>query len=502
MQLESESDIEPGRVLAGKFRIEQVLGRGGMGVVVAATHLQLDERVALKFLLPEALANPETVKRFEREARAAVKIKSEHVARVTDVGQLENGSPYMVMEFLNGMDLGAYLERMGPLPVSEAVSYLTQACEAIAEAHSLGIIHRDLKPANLFRIIRSDGSASIKVLDFGISKVTTGAEAAMTHTSSMMGSPYYMSPEQMTSAKNVDARADIWALGIILHELLTGKVPYDGDTIPEVCARVLQNEPPAVREFRDDVPIEVERVIARALAKDRSNRFAHVADFTGALAPFGGDDAHRSVDRISRVLGVVTTQRGSLSEFSDERGLTGPQRQESTLGGAAHTQTDYAPPTTNNRPLLLSLLLVLLAGGVGAWVALYDSTPPEAPGLPVASEASALSGDEGEGAAAAKTTETPPGEAPGKDDSQAETEPRQKAPPTSSEPPSAKLTSPTASRETAPQLKAVVQPAPATPRPTAAPAPRPAPAPQPAPTVRPPSNPKPADPSSLYLDRK
>src|SRR6186713_679861 len=164
---DKHATLKPGVVLAGKFRIERVLGQGGMGVVVAAHHLQLDERVALKFLLPDALDNAEAVARFEREARAAVKIKSEHVARVTDVGVMDNGSPYMVMEFLNGMDLGQYLEQQGPLPIDEAIHYLLQACEAIAEAHSLGIVHRDLKPANLFRILRADGTPSIKVLDFG-----------------------------------------------------------------------------------------------------------------------------------------------------------------------------------------------------------------------------------------------------------------------------------------------------------------------------------------------
>src|SRR5690606_33682382 len=159
--------------------------------------------------------------RFEREARAAVKIKSEHVARVIDVGTLETGSPYMVMEYLSGVDLAQYLERSGPLSISEAVDYVVQAMEAIAEAHSLGIVHRDLKPANLFRIVRSDGTPSIKVLDFGISKV--GTDHSMTQTSSMMGSPYYMSPEQMVSSKSVDARTDIWSLAIILYELVAGR---------------------------------------------------------------------------------------------------------------------------------------------------------------------------------------------------------------------------------------------------------------------------------------
>jgi serine/threonine-protein kinase len=200
--------VQEGEVLAGKYRVERVLGVGGMGVVVSALHLQLDERVALKFLLPEALANPEAVARFAREARAAVKIKSVHVARVSDVGTLETGAPYMVMEFLHGQDLSAVLRDRGPLPYPDAVEFVLQACEALSEAHALGIVHRDLKPANLFLITAADGSPCVKVLDFGISKLTSPSASdpdyAMTKTQAVMGSPLYMSPEQMTSSRGVD----------------------------------------------------------------------------------------------------------------------------------------------------------------------------------------------------------------------------------------------------------------------------------------------------------
>src|SRR3954454_18638740 len=222
-----QDEIAEGRVLAGKYRIERVLGRGGMGVVVAAHHIHLDEKVAIKFLLPEAVANAEVLGRFVREARAAVRIKSEHVARVSDVGTLEGGEPYMVMEYLEGSDLAEWLLQRGALPVEQAVEFLLQASEAIAEAHALGIVHRDLKPANLFVVRRADGLLSIKVLDFGISKVTDASMAAgaATSTLALMGSPLYMSPEQMESARTADARSDIWSLGVILYELLTGACP-------------------------------------------------------------------------------------------------------------------------------------------------------------------------------------------------------------------------------------------------------------------------------------
>jgi serine/threonine-protein kinase len=235
--------VQEGEVLAGKYRVERVLGVGGMGVVVAALHIGLDERVAIKFLLPEALGNPEAVARFAREARAAVKIKSLHVARVSDVGVLETGAPYMVMEFLQGQDLSQRVRDHGPLSIQEAVDFILQACEAIAEAHALGMVHRDLKPANLFLTRMADGSPCVKVLDFGISKVTSpsssGQDFGMTKTQAVMGSPLYMSPEQMASSRDVDGRTDIWALGTILYELLTGRVPFLGDTMPQLCAMIL-----------------------------------------------------------------------------------------------------------------------------------------------------------------------------------------------------------------------------------------------------------------------
>src|SRR6266511_1188050 len=225
----NDPPVHEGEILAEQYRVERVQGVGGMGVVVVATHLQLEERVAIKVLVKEALGNAEAVARFAREARAAVKIKSEHVARVIDVGTLETGAPYMVMEYLEGGDLSQVLQSRGALPVEDAVEYVLQTCEAIAHAHVLGIVHRDLKPANLFLIRRPDGTAAIKVLDFGISKVMpakgSSSDNAMTRTRAVMGSPLYMSPEQMTSTRDVDGRTDIWALGVILYELLSGQPP-------------------------------------------------------------------------------------------------------------------------------------------------------------------------------------------------------------------------------------------------------------------------------------
>jgi serine/threonine-protein kinase len=298
----------PGTVLAGKYRVDRVLGEGGMGVVVAATDLQLERRVAIKFLLPDYAQHHEASQRFLREARASVKIQSEHVARVIDVGTMDSGAPYMVMEFLEGRDLAAVIDEQ-KLPVEEAVAHVLEACDAIAEAHSVGIVHRDLKPANLFLARQPDGSSRIKVLDFGISKAmmtnTTGIDPSLTRTSSMMGSPLYMSPEQMKSAKKVDPRTDIWALGVILYELLTGKPPFYAESIPELSAKVLLEEYESIRTTRSDVPEALEAVVKRALAKDTGARFPTVADFAHALAPFGPARTRINVERASRVLKIT-----------------------------------------------------------------------------------------------------------------------------------------------------------------------------------------------------
>jgi eukaryotic-like serine/threonine-protein kinase len=292
-------------VLADKYRIERELGRGGMGIVLSAIHIQLEERVAIKFLLPDLSHDPALVARFLREGRAAIKIRSEHVVRVRDVATLPGGTPYMVMEYLQGKNFEELLEEQGRLPPELAVDHLLQATEALAEAHALGMVHRDLKPANLFLAHRADGSPCVKVLDFGITKVTESAGAVnfdATKTSIVMGSPRYMSPEQMRSSRTIDARADIWALGVILHELVTGAAPFDGTTMPDLLAAILQDPPPPLRRHRPDAPQELEAIVARCLEKEPAARYADVAELTQALAPFGSPSARVSADRVSRVI--------------------------------------------------------------------------------------------------------------------------------------------------------------------------------------------------------
>ncbi len=315
--------IREGEVLAGKYLVERVLGAGGMGVVVAARHLQLETQVAIKFLRPSMLANEEAVARFAREARAAVRITSEHVARVFDVGTLENGAPYMIMEYLDGADLSSWLHERGPLPIEEAIDFVLQACEAIAEAHALGIVHRDLKPANLFCIRSADGRSSIKVLDFGISKITSsgsGSSMVLTQSATPMGSPFYMSPEQMEANHAVDARTDVWALGVILYELITGKVPFHGETLPEVALKIATRPAPPFGEFRLDAPAGLEAVVARCLEKDRRRRYRSVAELALALLVFAPRRANASVEKVVAIMQAAGLSDTAVSPSSRPRG--------------------------------------------------------------------------------------------------------------------------------------------------------------------------------------
>ncbi len=305
----------PGTVLAGKYRVERVLGQGGMGVVVEARHMALDERVALKFLLPEYAKHPEAAARFLREARNAVRIKSEHVARVSDVGTLDSGAPYMVMEYLEGRDLAGVLEKSGVIAISDAVDYVIQGCEAIAEAHSHGIVHRDLKPANLFLSKRPDGMPIVKVLDFGISKSGTAVDN-LTKTTASMGSALYMSPEQMAQTRSVDHRTDIYALGISLYELLAGKQPFYADTLPQLCCEILTGIPTPLRTARPDVPEPLALTIERAYARDRGARFQSVAEFVVALAPFAPPRTQNTIERVARLGGLPIPPSTSSGVFS------------------------------------------------------------------------------------------------------------------------------------------------------------------------------------------
>lgn len=283
------STVQPGEVLLGKYRVERVLGKGGMGIVVAARHVHLGELFAIKMLLPEAMDHHEAVERFLREARASAKLKGEHVARVHDVGSLENGIPYMVLEYLDGQDLKKVVRSRGGLPLDEAALYVYQACEAVSEAHSNGIVHRDLKPANLFLIQRPNGSPCVKVLDFGISKEidpTNQLSSDLTRTGAFMGSPLYMSPEQMANIKAADVRTDIWALGVILYELAVGRVPFTAAAVTELVTKVLTTSPIAPSLARPGIPTAFDAIVLKCLEKQPEHRFQSVRELMEQLLPY------------------------------------------------------------------------------------------------------------------------------------------------------------------------------------------------------------------------
>jgi serine/threonine-protein kinase len=289
-----------GEIFVEKYRVDKILGHGGMGVVAMCTHLALNEAVAIKMLRKDVLDDADAVERFMREAQAAVKLKSEYVARVIDVGRSSANVPYMVMEYLDGQDLGQLLEERKTLGVPWAVEITMQCCEALAEAHSLAIVHRDVKPTNLFVTWRPDGSAIIKVLDFGISKALTGNAMALTQTQSLLGTPAYMSPEQMRSARNVDARTDLWSLGTVLFEMLEGRRPFEAESFSEMCVKVAVDPPGAMKQ----TPPALQQVVLRCLEKAPDERYASMADLARDLVPFAQDphQAQVLVERMTRTL--------------------------------------------------------------------------------------------------------------------------------------------------------------------------------------------------------
>lgn len=302
-----EMPFVPGEIVAGKYEVIELLGVGGVGFVVAANHIELGEKIALKFLRPEMLIREDVVARFAQEAMAAVRIKNEHVARVFDVGVLPNGCPFIVMEFLDGRDLYDVVVHDGPQPVKRAVDYVLQACEALADAHSRGIVHRDVKPENLFLIQRSEGMELIKVLDFGISKVAlTGSafksKVPLVRTMLPMGSPVYMSPEQIRASKDIDVRTDIWSMGCVLHELLTGKPAFDAPSLTQLSATILEEHPPRPSEICATVPPELDAIVARCLQKVPERRFQNMAELALALYPFGPRRARHSAERCCMLL--------------------------------------------------------------------------------------------------------------------------------------------------------------------------------------------------------
>ncbi len=361
----AELPVQLGGIVDEKFRVERVLGTGGMGVVVEATHLWLRQRVALKFIRREIARDQTSVARFLREARACVQLKNEHVARIMDVGALADDTPYLVMEYLEGQNGDELLRAGGPLPSATAVAYVLQACVGMAEAHALGIVHRDLKPHNLFVTTSASGRPLIKILDFGISKAAlAGADDhALTDSRTIVGSPAYMAPEQMESSKDVDARADIWSLGAILFALVTGGPPFHGQTLLQLCARVAAGTREPLDHAALGVPAELVAVIDACLSIAPARRPQDLAELAASLAPFtpGGDALAAEVAETLGATGATPTRPRPRPERATSGALA------TTVASGTETGEDRSPPRRRSG-LIAALAVAAIAVAVAAWV--------------------------------------------------------------------------------------------------------------------------------------
>ena len=321
-----------GSVLDERFAIDQVLGQGGMGCVFLARHLELEQPVAIKLLRPGRADGARGALRLLREARASARIKSEHVVRVLDVVSRQKAAPYIVMEYLEGRDLARHLAQQGPMLVRQAANVVAQACEAVAEGHRLGIVHRDLKPSNIFLCEGKAAGHLVKVLDFGISKSEDENAEQLTHSHALLGSPVYAAPEQLQSSHSVDARADIWSLGVVLYECVTGQRPFSGSNLAHVCTQILQGHPVPLERYCADLPSGFRSLVLRCLEKAPADRYASVEELLRALAPFAPEAASSSLSYLD---GLSVLPRPSRPPISPSPRNAGPE----TLTGSAEYDT-------------------------------------------------------------------------------------------------------------------------------------------------------------------
>jgi tRNA A-37 threonylcarbamoyl transferase component Bud32 len=351
------TDLE-GSILADRYRILRKLGEGGMGTVYLAEHTTINKKLAIKILSSEYTHKQDLVDRFLQEARAASMIEQENVVEITDFGSTPQGSVFFVMEYLNGEDLSETVKNTGQLPWPRVKSIMLQICDALAAAHDAGIIHRDMKPENCFRIRRGANTDFIKVLDFGIAKVTSDegdGGRALTRTGMIFGTPEYMSPEQ-AKGERVDTRVDIYAVGVIMYELLTGRVPFTADTFMGILTKHMFEAPAAPSTIVPDanIPPDVEAIILKALQKDREYRFQTMRDMAKAIEAVGTGMAAVSV-----VHEEVYTPAGGQIRFKGA----------STRITGLDPQLDVPPKSNAGLFVGLGLLVAVLVGGIG-WIAL------------------------------------------------------------------------------------------------------------------------------------
>jgi serine/threonine-protein kinase len=347
--------LSVGSVLDGRFHIERMLGAGGMGYVVLARHVALEERVAIKLLLP-GRADEDARHRLVREARAAVKIKSDHVVRILDVVNTGPNAPYIVMEHLEGEDLAARLDRAGPLDPAAAAEVIVQACEVVGEAHYRGLAHRDIKPSNIFLVAKPGQPRFVKVLDFGISKVLDGGTERLTASNSLLGSPAYAAPEQLRDSRAVDRRCDVWALGVVLYESIVGQLPFSGPTIAEVCMKILE-QPPTPPPAQSAVPERLLAIIDRCLQKEPGQRYDNLAELAIALREF----APRAADESIVYLSALGPALPELPKESSRASATA----DTVL--TAQGQTFDTKEVTKRRPVALAIIGFSAAAGAATF---------------------------------------------------------------------------------------------------------------------------------------
>lgn len=388
-----QAGFEPGTVIGGKYVVERWLGSGGMGVVLAVRHAELGELYALKLMLPAAAASPAARERFAREAKAAAKLKSAHVARAIDFGFVrDDGPPFMVLELLSGQNLAEKLLAEGPMPAFEIAGLMLDACDALREAHAEGIVHRDLKPSNLFVVEQKDGTPSLKVLDFGIAKTVAQDAGALTKTSTTMGSPFYMSPEQMRSAKSADARSDIWSLGVTMYELATGTVPFTGESVTEVAIMVIEAAVPSPRVHRADLEDDFVNIIMKCLQKNPEHRFTDVEELAESLAAFVGRPWRRQRPKpapANRSLDALHSLATAPTELPSERTVPASPLAESKLVANAPPPVDArtSPGAVRQRSLWLRAAgAVLLLGAALGLAYRFRGATPEVSDSAVASD--------------------------------------------------------------------------------------------------------------------